>query len=278
MNLTTIRATIKGATLALAAITTLSLAACGSSGGFSLTPGDYQGAAVGNVDGDTPIFIYLTLTLAENGSVTGSGEMYDAGAFTASASLPEGFESFAVTGQASGDGLDLDFENNVTGAGVQREDGSVAFVFGGDTGDGIVEGIGLLAEPRDGEIGVACGEFAFSESVSVVTHDTEGFVMLVGGADGGFFGALLSDEFAGITEGVFTVGCAAETCGGSALGYVEGDYDGDDIELDFTETGYVNFSEGDTTFFGLYNVGLTSSDFTGMLEADTSYCLNGDYD
>lgn len=274
---------IKQAGAALAAITTLGLAACGSSGGFSALPGDYEGAAVALLDGETPAYIYLSVTLAENGTVTGTGKVYDAGASAESMSVPSSADTFTVTGQASGDGVELDFEDGVTGSGTVQDSGLVRFTFGGEIEDGEIEGYGVLAPALDGETAIACGEFGFGNE----TAETDGIVMLVGSDGGDYFGAFLSamgDDFVGFVTGEFEAGVmncgdVTDTCNGGVVGTVTGTLDGEPVELEIDSGGDAYFQENESyEVFGIYEVDMDSDDFEGGLIADTYYCEGGEYD
>lgn len=284
MNIIT---SIRRTGLALAAITTFSLAACGSSGGFSALPGDYEGAAVALLDGETPAFLYLSVTVAEDGSVTGTGKVYDAGASMVgsidAARVPSSANTFTVTGQASGDGVELDFEDGVTGTGTVQDSGLVRFTFGGEIEDGEIDGYGVLAPALDGETAIACGEFGFGNE----TAETGGIVMLVGSDGGDYFGAFLSamgDDFVGFVTGEFEAGAmncgdVTDTCNGGVVGTVTGTLDGEPVELEIDSSGDAYFQENESyEVFGIYEVSMDSDDFEGGLIADTYYCEGGDYD
>lgn len=250
-------------------------AACGDDGGFTALPGDYEGVGVFVVDDDVG-YIHVTLTLADDGTVTGSGTAYDAG--TGPLDVPDGDDTFTFTGTAGGHGVDILFDDEeTTGTGTVNADGSISFELANSESSSF-DGTAVVVSAPDGETGIACGEFGFGPD------GTEGAAAFLASNEGFLYGVFASDDFRGTLEGEFEVGisCGADTCNSEITGTLDGTFDGEAVSFDvnagMTEMDFEE-DEGSGSFVGAYGeVALDGDPYFGGFLADTYYCDSGSYD
>jgi len=272
---------LKHTALTLGVLTGLGLAAAcdGDGAPLSLEPGDYEGVGAfiaDDFDDEERGFVYLQVTVNDDGTVDGTGNVYQPGYYDES--VPEEDDSFVVTGTVTADGVSLSFEGDVTAEGTVS-DGVVSASFSGTTEEaGDLEGQLVLVPSWGTETGITCGEFDTSA-------DFDGFVAFLLGEDGDFAGVFLSNPdwgnsgFAGVTTGTFEAGVSecSTTCGGDAEGTLTGELDGESAEFDL-EAEADFYPESDPTQVYFYDGYISNDDIEGGFNSDRDYCTDGEYD
>ncbi len=277
--------TLKSAALALGVFTTLGFtAACGSdAAALSVEPGDYEGVGVFVIDDfedDDRGYLYLSITVNEDGTVEGTGEVYQP-IYYVPGSVPDGDDSLTVSGEVTAEGFSIVVDEDITGTGEVAADGTMTASFSGTTEEGEIEGFLGLVPAWGTETAIACGAFGVNGSMS----NAQGFVAYLAGAEGDLFGVHLGvtgDDFTGISEGTFDAGaaCAVDTCNGQVEASLDGELDGESISVDITDADvYFEVAEGENdSWVAIYDGDFTATDFNGGFTVDTEYCLDGSYD